>query len=252
MPAAPSISSGPEPLRLPIAHPVTVRIAGCPVMGVLHLPAGARSPCVVACHGMGASKDGDKYLLLARELPSSGLALVRFDFRGSGQSGGLYRDATIGSRITDVEAMLGHLARHPALDGRFGLLGSSLGGFVALWAAWRRGDGLPLVMWNAPATLANVTATRAPEPFGAGAALLEEIATGRHVEAPAGVRSVLVIQGEADDTVPPSHARALFERAAEPRELLMLPGADHRLTEPEHRRAAVEASRRWFLRHLVT
>jgi dipeptidyl aminopeptidase/acylaminoacyl peptidase len=195
---------------------------------------------------MGASKDGDKYLLLARELPSSGLALVRFDFRGSGQSGGLYRDATIGSRITDVEAMLGHLARHPALDGRFGLLGSSLGGFVALWAASRRADGVPVVMWNARRR-SPISGGACAEPAEPGALLRRS--TGRHVEAP-GVRSVLVIQGEADDTVPPSHARALFERAAEPRELLMLPGADHRLTEPEHRRAAVEASRRWFLRHL--
>lgn len=205
---------------------------------------------MVACHGMGASKDGDKYLLLARELPGAGLGLLRFDFRGSGESGGLYRDATIETRIADVEAMLAHLARHPALDGRFGLLGSSLGGFVALWAASRRGDGLPVVTWNAPATLAGLGATRVPEPFGAGAALVQEIASARHVEAPAAVRSVLVIQGEGDDTVPPAHGRALFDRAAEPRALLMLPGADHRLSDTGHRRAAVDASLRWFLRYL--
>ena len=39
---------------------------------VLHLPAGEGPwPCVVACHGMGASKDSDKYLLLGEELPRS-------------------------------------------------------------------------------------------------------------------------------------------------------------------------------------
>ena len=92
-------------------------------------------PCVVACHGMGASKDSDKYLLLGRELPAAGLALARFDFRGSGESGGRHEDATIETRMADLEAVLDHLGKRPELDGRFGLLGSSLGGFVALWVA---------------------------------------------------------------------------------------------------------------------
>ncbi|HJR02307.1 MAG TPA: alpha/beta fold hydrolase, partial [Methylomirabilota bacterium] len=122
---------------------------------VLHLPDELPAPCVIACHGMGASKDSDKYLLLGRELPPAGLALVRFDFRGSGESGGLPREATIESRIADLDAVLAHLATRPELDGRFGLLGSSLGGYVALWAASRAAAGaqLPVVTWNAPAAL---------------------------------------------------------------------------------------------------
>ena len=103
------------------------------VTGVLHLPDDSLpGPCVIACHGMGASKDSDKYLQVGRELPAAGLALARFDFRGSGESAGLPRDATIESRIADLEAVLAHLATGPELDGRFGLLGSSLGGYVAL------------------------------------------------------------------------------------------------------------------------
>ncbi|HXH83132.1 MAG TPA: alpha/beta hydrolase, partial [Candidatus Tectomicrobia bacterium] len=107
-------------------------MGGIPVTGVLHRPVGGPAPCVVACHGLGASKDGDKYLLLARALPAAGLALARFDFRGSGESGGRARDATVGSRLDDLAAVLDHLAGCAGLDGRFGLLGSSLGGFVAL------------------------------------------------------------------------------------------------------------------------
>ncbi|HMH76980.1 MAG TPA: alpha/beta fold hydrolase, partial [Candidatus Udaeobacter sp.] len=113
----------------------TVAVGAADVAGVLHLPDELPSACVIACHGMGASKDSDKYLLLGRELPAAGLALARFDFRGSGESGGLPRDATIESRITDLEEVLAHLSTQPELDGRFGLLGSSLGGYVALWAA---------------------------------------------------------------------------------------------------------------------
>lgn len=54
------------------SRPFRIAIGGDELVGVIHLPAGGPSPCVVACHGMGASKDGDKYLELGRELPAAG------------------------------------------------------------------------------------------------------------------------------------------------------------------------------------
>src|SRR5205814_8255095 len=106
---------------------------------VLHLPdVPGRVPCVVACHGLSASKDSDKYLLLAEALPGAGLALARFDFRGRGESSGREEDTTIATRLEDVEAVLAHRADHPRLEGRHGLLGSSRGGFGAPFHAARR------------------------------------------------------------------------------------------------------------------
>ena len=55
---------------------------------VLHLPGAERVACVVACHGLGASKDSDKYLRLGEECVRVGWALARFDFRCSGESEG--------------------------------------------------------------------------------------------------------------------------------------------------------------------
>ena len=126
---------------------------------------------------MGASKDSDKYLLLGRELPAAGLALARFDFRGSGESGGRHEDATIETRVADLEGVLDHLAKRPELDGRFGLLGSSLGGFVALWVAAARAGGapLPVVTWNAPASLRELPDA---DPTSAGRALVAEVRRG--------------------------------------------------------------------------
>jgi len=95
---------------------------------VLHLPQ-ARGPAVVACHGLSASKDSDKYTLLASEFVRSGVGLARFDFRGCGESTGVEEDTTVATRIADVRAVLAHLTGHPRLDGRLGLLGSS--GFKA-------------------------------------------------------------------------------------------------------------------------
>jgi len=230
----------------------SLRVDDAPVVGVLHLPSSAPSACVVACHGMGASKDSDKYLLLGREFPEVGLALARFDFRGSGESGGLYRDATITSRMADLEAVLDHLTPHKALDGRFGLLGSSLGGFVALWVASHRSPTLPVVTWNAPASLVELADSTSDDVTAPGAALVAEVREGRRVEAPRDASHVLVVQGESDDVVPPAHGRLLFDRAREPRELCLLPGADHRLSDPLHRLEAVKRSRDWLIRHLPT
>ncbi|HTY77805.1 MAG TPA: alpha/beta fold hydrolase [Candidatus Bathyarchaeia archaeon] len=234
------------------AERFSVEVGGALVVGVLHLPGSGPSACVIACHGMGACKDSDKYLLLGRELPEAGLALARFDFRGSGESGGLYRNATVSSRMADLEAVLDHLRGHEALDGRFGLLGSSLGGFVALWVAAQRGAGIPVVTWNAPASLAELADSRSDDVTAPGAALVAEVREGHRVEAPGGASHLLVVQGEGDDVVPPGHGRLLYERAQEPRELCLLPGADHRLSDPLHRLEAVKRSRDWLTRHLQT
>jgi fermentation-respiration switch protein FrsA (DUF1100 family) len=228
-------------------HTVPVRDGALSL--VLHLPAGTPAPCVVACHGLGASKDSDKYLLLGAELPPAGLALARFDFRGCGESSGVEEDTTIASRIEDVETVLTHLAGHPRLAGRFGFLGSSLGGFVALWVASGLGP-LPVVTWNAPASLTELANDELAEARGLGIPFALEFSTGRYALAPRGVSHHLVVHGEADDVVPLEHGVILYGQARPPCDLLVIAGGDHRLTDVAHRRQAVGRSLEWFLNYL--
>ena len=228
-----------------------VPVPGGGLAMVLHLPdMPAAPPCVVACHGLHASKDSDKYLLLGAELPAAGLALARFDFRGCGESTGREDETTVASRIDDVEAVLAQLSRHPRLDGRFGLLGSSLGGFVALFVAQRR-PGTPVVTWNAPASLTGLANDDRDDSRNLGLPFALEYMTGRYALAPKGVARHLVVQGEADEVVPVEHGVQLHAHAAEPCDLHLIPAADHRLTDPDHRRQAVDRSRDWLLRFLV-
>ena len=218
---------------------------------VLHLPdAPARVPCVLACHGLSASKDSDKYLLLGDELPAAGLALARFDFRGCGESSGREDDTTIATRIEDVGAVLAHLDGHPRLDGRVGLLGSSLGGFVALFVAARRPD-TPIVTWNAPSSLTELANDDLRDNRGLGVPFAIEYMTGRYALAPKGVARHLVVHGEADDVVGLEHGMQLLDQAAEPCDLLVISDGDHRLTDPAHRAQAVAASRDWLRRFLA-
>ena len=216
---------------------------------VLHLTERTPAPCVVACHGLGASKDSEKYLLLGREFPKDDLALARFDFRGCGESDGVYAETTVESRVRDLECVLDFLAEHPALNGRFGLLGSSMGGYVALFVAARR--SLPVVTWDAPATLRGLTRSDSQDLAGLGSAFFEELRAGQFAETPPGVRGCLIIQAEQDEIVPPVHGRLLFDRAVDPRELVILSGADHRLTDMAHRMEAVARSLAWLRRFLL-
>ena len=227
-----------------------VTVPGGTVALALHLSDGhAPSACVVACHGLSASKESDKYLLLGEELPRAGLALARFDFRGCGESSGVESDTTVATRIEDVLAVLDRLAKHPRLDGRFGLLGSSMGGFVALHVAHVRGNAIPVVTWNAPSDFGRLE--RPDPPGGLGAAFFAEVETGRYVSTPTGIARHLVVQADQDDVVPAPHGRTLYERAVDPKSLITIPGADHRLTDMAHRRRAVDASRDWLLRFLA-
>ncbi len=217
----------------------------------LHLPEGReRVPLILACHGLRASKESDKYREMGAELPAAGLALARFDFRGAGESTGSEQESTVGTRLQDGRAVLKYLALHRRLDGRIGLLGSSLGGYVALHLAAERRDMPPVVTWNAPANLDELVATTTEEAPPLGDPFVQEIAARMYAEAPAGVPRHLVIQAEADDLVRIEHGATLFERAAEPCDFIVIPGADHRLTDPAHRKEALARSLQWFLRFL--
>jgi len=227
-----------------------VALAGGVLALVLHVPdTPSRVPLVVACHGLNASKDSDKYLQLGDALPAAGFALARFDFRGCGESSGVEEETTIASRMEDVDAVLACLARHPRLDGRAGLFGSSLGGFVGLQIAARRGP-LPVVTWNAPASLTELANDDLGDNRGLGVPFALEYATGRYALAPTGLPMHLVIHGDADEVVSLEHGVALHERATEPCDLVVIEGGDHRLTDPQHRHQALTLTTAWFRRFL--
>jgi uncharacterized protein len=230
----------------------TVEISGGCLALVLHLPDRAdRAPCVIACHGLSASKDSDKYLMLGEALPAAGIALARFDFRGCGESSGIENETTVGTRVEDAEAVLAYLARHERLAGDFGLLGSSMGGFVALHVAARaRGAIRATVTWNAPGDLFDLANDPHAEDTAIGVPFLMELAAHTFDTTPGGVARHLVIHGDADDVVPVDHGVVLHSRAAEPCDLVLIPGADHRITDPDHRRLAIEASVAWFQRFI--
>ncbi len=221
------------------------------VDGILHHPGPGTWPCVIAAHGLFSAKASDKFLLLAARLSEAGFACFRFDFRGCGESGGELKDTTVAGRIDDLKAVLASLRNHDALDGSFFLVGSSLGGYVSLCLAAEQPEVKATAVWATPAHLRDLERRKeALQAYGLGEPFFHELAQGCLVEAPAGISRCLIIHGERDELVPVSHARALYQRAKEPKALEIFRGADHRLTDLEHREEAVRLTAAWFKRHL--
>lgn len=112
---------------------------GQKIYGMIHLPSGKkRVPGVVMCHGFAGNRIGKYriYILLARRLAEAGIASLRFDFRGSGESEGNLENMTVESEVSDTLKALEYLRGHPRVDGaRTGVLGNSFGGAVAVLAA---------------------------------------------------------------------------------------------------------------------
>ncbi len=207
-------------------------------------------PCVVASHGLAASKDSDKYVQLAEYLGRVGIACCRYDFRGSGESDGRYAETTVRTRIDDLTAVIAYVRTLPAIDAsRVGLFGSSFGGFVSHFVAASEPVGAR-VTWATPANLSGMKRLNSGEVTSLGPAFFAELAGGEYREAPEGVAKILIIHGDQDDLVPVDHAKLLWERARDPKGLVILEGGDHRFSDPTLRQRAFDHTVEWFLEHL--
>jgi fermentation-respiration switch protein FrsA (DUF1100 family) len=64
------------------------------------------------------------------------------------------------------------------------------------------------------------------------------------------VSNCLVIHGEKDELVPVDQAREIFHCLGSPKEIHIIGGADHRLTNPQHRQRAMDLTIEWFNEYL--
>jgi len=115
--------------------PVSLMVARASVRGTLHLPdATAPVGAVLWLHGFGGHRGEARRLFVdaARALAARGIASLRLDFRGCGESDGDFVDTTVSSMTEDARAGLAWLAAHPAIAAdRLGVVGFSLGATVA-------------------------------------------------------------------------------------------------------------------------
>ncbi len=110
---------------------------GLALRGVLHVPDGAAGPrpALILCHGFGGSCRGAGHPALAAALEAAGYVVLRFDFRGCGESEGEKGSVICDEEVADLRHAVDFLAARPeAAADAIGVIGASLGGSVALQA----------------------------------------------------------------------------------------------------------------------
>lgn len=99
-----------------------------------NLKEGEQCPMVVFCHGFGGSKDGPLFELVCDTLQAHGIASIRFDFNGHGQSEGEFKDMTVPNEVEDAKKVVEYAKSLPYVSD-LAIVGHSQGGVVAAMTA---------------------------------------------------------------------------------------------------------------------
>ena len=191
---------------------------------------GKRRGTLVYLHGI-ADNRGSSAGVLPR-FRKRGFDVIAFDSRAHGASGG--DCCTYGYHEKhDLKRVLDTAAPGPIV-----LIGSSLGGAIALQEAAMDSRVTTVVTAEAFSDLRTVVTERAPFIFTRGTiegALRVAEKRGRFevdqaspmAAAPSISVPVFVIHGGEDHATPPAHARRIYDSLAGPKRLLLVPGAGH-------------------------
>ena len=246
------------------------------IYGILHLPLGKeKAPAVLFCHGLAGQKIGKHrmYVLLAESLSKMGIASLRFDFRGSGDSEGDFGDMSLEGEVNDAEKAFEFLAQQPEIDSaRIGVFGRSFGGAIAVIAAHRFGKVKSMTLW-APVYNAyqweehwemlethQIDEERRHELLRINGQLpslsfykeLFSMTTDKELKALEKV-PLLLIHGEKDPLVSIQHSEKYAEirkEAPTKTEFIRLPHGDHDFTHPEEKLKAISHTCQWFAKTL--
>ncbi|HKR78303.1 MAG TPA: alpha/beta fold hydrolase [Nitrospira sp.] len=240
------------------------------ISAVLSCPPEAGNAAVVLCHGFLSSKNSTTNKALTRMLNEAGVAALRFDFFGQGESEGLFEDITVSVAVGQAKAALTH-AQSRGYE-RLGLMGSSFGGLVSILTAAQRPDVACLALkcpvvdfaeelrlefgpgelarWEATDTVPNLIggAGRVRLKYGLFEDCLRNIA---YEPASRIVAPTLIVQGACDELVPLHQSQRLLEALRGPKRLDLLPEANHQFTRAEDFRTMTGAIAEWLVGHLT-
>ena len=241
--------------------------AGAPLVGQLELPRAELRAYALFAHCFTCSKDLKAERRISKALAQRGIAVLRFDFTGIGESGGDFATSNFTSNLEDLLAAATFLSDHygpPQL-----LVGHSLGGAAVLAVANRIAGARAVATIGAPSDtdhLHDVLRTRAPDLTSEGEAeidlgggrirlrkqLLDDLC--QHQLEPA-IGSLglplMIFHSPVDRVVGIDHARRIFEWAKHPKSFVALDGADHLLLDrPEDSRFVAEVLSAWAARYL--
>lgn len=233
--------------------------------GVFDHPESPKSRgAVILCHGMESNKNSEKLAWLGAALARRGILVLRFDFSYAGESSGKFEDITYSGEVDDLRAAYALLqSQDPA---KIAILGSSMGGSVALLFAAEEPEIAALVTVAAPIhpeqfPARTLTARQMEQWRDRGftlyhgqklnVSLLHDLEKIRILEAaPRITCPVLIIHGSADEVVPVKEAHELDGCLRTEKQMLILQGGDHRLSDATIMQRAMTAALDWVTKHV--
>ena len=120
---------------------------------------GERCPMVIFCHGFSGTKDGPMFELIADTLQAHGIASIRFDFNGHGESEGEFKDMTVPNEIEDAKKVVEYV-RDLRYVSELAIVGHSQGGVVASMTAGQLSEELGEPAFKAVALMAPAAVLR--------------------------------------------------------------------------------------------
>lgn len=222
---------------------------GLTLRGMLHVPDNVivKTPIVCIFHGFTGNKMEPHFIFvkLSRMLEANGIASVRFDFGGSGESDGNFVDMTLSKELEDAKNILDYVKNLDFVDtNKIAVLGLSMGGAVAsMLASDQRDDIKSLCLW-APAGVMReiITQGRSEEELKImgeigyvdlgglllGTNFLDDILKlDIYQKSKLYDKNVLLLHGDKDPTVPIIASEKYLEIYGTKGALHVIKGADH-------------------------
>jgi pimeloyl-ACP methyl ester carboxylesterase len=213
----------------------------------------ASYPGIMFLPGFRSDMEGSKALALSQYASTQGFGFTRFDYSGHGASSGAFRDGTISRWRADTLAILDQVTAGPQV-----LVGSSMGGWLALLAALARPERIAALVLIAPAPdfteklmwpelglEAQASIMRDgfylkpsaydPKPTIITRDLIDDGAKWSVLDAPIAISCpVRIIQGMNDPDVPWRHALRLSDQLVGPNlRITLIKDGDHRLSRDQ-------------------
>jgi pimeloyl-ACP methyl ester carboxylesterase len=206
------------------------------------------SPTLVFLPGYASVMEGTKALALDSFAEQRGLGMLRFDYSGTGSSGGSFEDGTLALWLEDALAAVDQLSRGPLI-----IAGSSMGGWIALHLTLLRPDRVRALVGIAAApdftewgftpeqksVLQAEERLEEPNPYGPEPQVVTKAfwQSGQELLLLAGEIAidcpVRLIHGERDEEVPLEVALTTMRRLRSADvQLQVIKGGGHRLSEP--------------------
>jgi dipeptidyl aminopeptidase/acylaminoacyl peptidase len=228
---------------------IRLKADGLELVGELHIPSKDKGhPTLCICHGIPATPPDPTdrgYTLLAQRFCHADFITLIFNFRGAGRSEG---NLDILGWSRDLQAALDFLYNlEEVYKTRFCLLGFSGGAAVSVYTAAHDPRVSSVVTCACPADFRSLTQRETPmdtiQRFRQIGAIrdkdfppsIEEWKGGFETIAPIkwigkiSPRPLLLVHGDADELIPLEHAHKLYQKAKEPKELKIIPGAKHKV-----------------------